>query len=82
MFYVHLKLQYHSHLDAVFKSVPWQREAFFLINWLTENDQLFKEENPPLPGSGREAAFLLADKKGILLKQLPLSCDFPLKQRM
>lgn len=74
-----LKTQCYSHLDAVFKSVPRQREALFLVNWLTKNDQLLKQENPPLLGSGQEAAFLLTYREGILLKQLPLSCDFPLK---
>lgn len=74
-----LKKQCYSHLDAVFKSVPWQREALFLVNWLTKNDQLLKQENPPLLGSGQEAIFLLTDRERILLKKLPLSCDFPLK---
>ncbi len=70
------------HLYAVFKYVSWQREAFFLINWLAEDDQLLKQEDPPLFGPGQDAAFLLADREGILLEQLPLSCDFPLKQNV
>lgn len=73
-------IRFHSYLDAVFKSVPWQREAFFLIDWLTENDQLLKQEDPPLPRPGHEATFLLTDREGVLLEQLPLSCDFTLKQ--
>lgn len=68
------------HLDAVFKRVPGQREALFLIDWLTEDDELLKQEDPPLLCSGREATFRLADREGILLQQLPLSRDFTLKQ--
>lgn len=68
------------HLDAVFKSIPWQRETLFLVNWLTENNELLEQEDPPLFGSGQEAIFLLADREGILLKKLPLSCDFTLKR--
>lgn len=75
-------MQSYSYLYAVFKCVPWQREAFFLIDWFTEDDQLLEQEDPPLPGSGQDAAFLLADREGILLEQLPLSCYFPLKQNI
>lgn len=60
-------LQCSSHLDAVFKGVPRKREAFFLVDWLTENDQLLKKENPSLPGSGQDATLLLTDRERILL---------------
>lgn len=70
------------YLDAVFESVTRQQEALFFVNWLTEDNQLLEEEDPPLPGSGHEARFLLTDGEGILLKQLPLSCDFTLKQQV
>lgn len=80
MFEICFGILCYSHLDAIFKSVPWQRETFFLIDWLTEDDELLKQEDPPLLGFGQEATFLLTDREGILLEQLPLSCDFPLKQ--
>lgn len=67
------------YLDAVFKYVPWQQKSLFLISWLAEDDQLLEQEDTPLPCSGQEAGFLLADRESILLEQLPLSCDFPLK---
>lgn len=82
MFYGYVMLQCSSHLDAVFKGVPRQQEAFFLVDWLTENDQLLKQENPSLPGSGQDAALLLTDRERILLKQLPLCRDFSLEQHV
>lgn len=82
MFYGYLMTQCSSHLDAVFKGVPRQREAFFLVDWLTENDQLLKKENPSLPGSGQDAALLLTDRERILLEQLPLCRDFSLEQHV
>lgn len=71
--------QYQSYLNAVFKNVSWQQETFFLINWLAEDDELLKQEYPPLAGSRQEATFLFTDREGILLQQLPLSCDLSLK---
>lgn len=68
-----------AHLDAVFKGVAWRREAPLLVNGLTENDQLFKEENPSFSGSGQDTALLLTDEEGVLLEQLPLGCDLPLE---
>lgn len=68
-----------SYLYTVFKGVAWQREAFFLLQRLAEDDELLKQEDPPLPGSGQETTFLLADGESILLEQFPLSCDLPLK---
>lgn len=67
-----------AHLDAVFEGVPWQREAFLLVDGLAENDQLLEQEHPPLSGSGRDVVFLLADKEGVLLEQLPLGGDLAL----
>ena len=67
-----------AHLDAVFEGVPGQGEAFLLVDGLAENDQLLEQEHPPLSGSGRDAVFLLADKEGILLEQLPLGGDLAL----
>lgn len=67
-----------AHLDAVFERVPWQGQTFLLVDGLAENDQLLEQENPPLSGSGRDAVFLLANKEGILLEQLPLGGDLAL----
>lgn len=68
-----------SYLNAVFKGIAWQREAFFLLQWFAEDDELLKQEDPPLPGSGQKTTFLLTDGESILLEQFPLSCDLPLK---
>lgn len=71
-----------AHLDAVFEGVPRHGGAFLLVEGLAENDQLLEEEDPPLSGSGRDAVFLLADKEGVLLEQLPLGGDLALGQRV
>lgn len=69
------------HLDAVFEGVPWQREAFFLLSWLAEDDQLLKQKDTSLPRSRHEVAIVLADGESILLEQFPLSCNLPLNPR-
>lgn len=67
-----------AHLDAVFEGVPRQGETFLLVDGLAENDQLLKEEHPPLSGSGRDGVVLLADEEGVLLEQLSLRRDLTL----
>ena len=66
------------HLDAALKRVPGQREALLLVDWLAEDDQLLKQEDPPLPGPGQQAALLLHHGESLLLEQLTLGCDLPL----
>jgi len=68
------------HLDAGFKRVPRQREALLLVDGLTEDNQLLKQEDPPLPASGQDVVLLLAHREGVLLEQLPLGGYFPLQQ--
>ena len=69
------------HLDAALKRVPGQREALLLVDWLAEDDQLLKQEDPPLPAPGQDVVLLLADGEGVLLQQLPLGGDLALEQR-
>lgn len=68
------------HLDAGFKRVPRQREALLLVDGFAEDNQLLKQEDPPLPASGQDVVLLLAHREGVLLEQLPLGGDFPLRQ--
>ena len=70
-----------TNLNAALEDVARQRETFLAVDWLTENDQLLKQEDPPLLGAGQEAAVLLDNGKGVLLKELPLGCDLPLGTR-
>ena len=69
------------HLDAALKRVPGQREALLLVDWLAEDDQLLKQEDPPLPAPGQDVVLLLADGECVLLQQLPLGGDLALEQR-
>lgn len=68
----------HTNLDAVLKDVSREWETFLPINWLTEDDQLLKQEDPSFLCPGQEATVLFGNSEGVLLEQLALGCDLPL----
>lgn len=67
-----------THLDAVLKNVSREWETFLPVDWLTEDYQLLKKEDPSFLCSGEEAAVLLSDGEGVLLEQFALGGDLPL----
>lgn len=74
--YVH---QHTHYLDAVLKQESWHREALFFIKWFTENDDLLKEENPPLFTPRQKSRILVSDQECVLQEQLALGNNFTLK---
>lgn len=71
----------HTHyLDAVLEQEPWRGEALLLVERLTENDDLLKEEDPPLLAARQEPCILLRDQERVLQEQLALGNNFTLKR--
>lgn len=67
------------YLDAVLEQIAWSREALFLIQWLTEDDDLLEEEDTPLLGPGQEAGVLIRHQERVLEEEPALSYNFALK---
>ena len=68
-----------AHLNAVFKQIAWHGEAFLLVQRLTEDDYLLKEEDTSLLHAGQKAAILIRNHESVLQEQSSLCYDFPLK---
>lgn len=69
------------HLDAVFKDVSREGEAFLPVDGLAEDDQLLEQKDSSLLGSRQEAAVLLCNGEGVLLEQFALGRDLSLMQK-
>ena len=54
------------HLDTVLEQESWHGEALFFVQWLTENDDLLEEEDPPLSAARQEPCILVCDQERIL----------------
>lgn len=66
-------------LDAVLELVARVLRAF--PQQLTEDDDLFKKENPPLFTPGQHPSVLLPNTEGLLLQQLPMGRQLPLRMQ-
>lgn len=54
------------HLDTALEQEPWHGEPLFLIQRLTENDDLLEEEDPPLSAARQEPRVLVRDQERVL----------------
>ena len=68
-----------SYLDTVLEQESWHGEALFFIERLTENDDLLKEEHPPLFASRQKPRVLVRDQERVLQEQLALGNNFTLE---
>lgn len=55
-----------TNLDAVLKEVARSREAFLFVQGLTEDDNLLKQEDPPLFHPGQKSSILVWHHEGVL----------------
>lgn len=67
-----------AHLDAVLELVSRVIGAF--AQQLAKNDNLLEQEDPALFTPRQDAAVLLPDAEGLLLKQLSLRRQFSLER--
>lgn len=67
------------YLDTVLKQESWHGEALLFIKWLTEYDDLLKEEDAPLSAARQKSCILVCDQECVLQEQFTLGNDFPLK---
>ncbi|KAK1796640.1 hypothetical protein P4O66_009657, partial [Electrophorus voltai] len=49
------------------------------VDWLTQDDEVFKEQYLPLLGWVQDSSFLLSECEGVLLQKFALSCQLPLR---
>ena len=71
-----------SHLDAVLVEEARQGEPFLLVEGLTEDEQLLKEEDSPLLHPAKHTALWVTHHECILQQKAALSHDLPLKRKM
>lgn len=69
-----------QYLDTVLKQESWHGEALFFVKRLTENDNLFEEEDPPLFAARQKSRVLVCDQECVLQEQLALGNNFTLKR--
>lgn len=68
------------HLDAVLVEEARQRETLLLVQGLAEDDQLLKQEDPPLLHSAERTTLWVRHQKCVLKQKASLSHHLPLRQ--
>ena len=69
------------YLDAVLEEVAGRAVALLLVQGLAEDDDLLKEEDPPLLHPGQKAPVLVRDHERVLEEQPALGHDLTLERR-
>lgn len=76
----HIVLQTQTaHLDTVLVEEAWQGETFLLVQRLTEDDKLLKQEDSPVLHPAEQTALWIGHHERVLQQKAALSHDFPIK---